>query len=94
MPIILLGRLRLGGSWFEASPGKEFSRPHLQNTIAKWTGGVAQIVELLFCKCKALSSNSNLTKKIKKKKKQYIETQNKTKQKPVGREEVGKGVIG
>jgi hypothetical protein len=24
---------------------------------AKWTGGVAQEVEHLFCKCKALSSN-------------------------------------
>jgi hypothetical protein len=32
-------------------------------TRAKWTGGVAQAVEHLFCKCKALSSNPSLTKK-------------------------------
>jgi hypothetical protein len=27
------------------------------------TGGVAQVVELLVCKCKALNSNPNATKK-------------------------------
>jgi hypothetical protein len=39
----------------------------LQNTLSKitrvkWTGSVAQAVECLFCKHKALSSNPNLTK--------------------------------
>jgi hypothetical protein len=32
-------------------------------TRPKWTGGVAEVVEHLFCKCEALSSNSSLTKK-------------------------------
>jgi hypothetical protein len=31
-------------------------------TRAKWTGGVAQVVELLLCKHKALSSNPSPTK--------------------------------
>jgi hypothetical protein len=31
-------------------------------TRAKWTGGVAQAKEDLFCKCKALSSNPSTTK--------------------------------
>jgi hypothetical protein len=32
IPVILaLGRLKLGGSWFQASPSKKFLRPHLQN---------------------------------------------------------------
>jgi hypothetical protein len=34
-------------------------------TRAKWTGGVAQVVEHLLCECKALSSNSNPTKRLK-----------------------------
>jgi hypothetical protein len=29
----LLGRLKSGGLWFEASPGKKFMRPHLN---VKW----------------------------------------------------------
>jgi hypothetical protein len=33
---------------------------------AKWTGGVAQAVERLLCKCTALSSNPSPTKKKKK----------------------------
>jgi hypothetical protein len=44
----------------------------LQNSIskiirAKWTEGVAQVIECLFCKCVALSSDSSRTppKKIK-----------------------------
>jgi hypothetical protein len=32
-------------------------------TRAKWTVDVAQMVDLLFCKCEALSSNTNSTKK-------------------------------
>jgi hypothetical protein len=35
---------------------------------AKWTGGVAKVVESLLCKLGALSSNSNRIKKKKKKK--------------------------
>jgi hypothetical protein len=35
-------------------------------TRAKWTEGMAQVVEHLLCKCKALSSNSSHTKKKKK----------------------------
>jgi hypothetical protein len=35
-------------------------------TTAKWTGSMAQAVECLVCKCKALNSNSNPTKKRKK----------------------------
>jgi hypothetical protein len=38
-------------------------------TRAKWTGGVAQVVDHLICKCKALSSNPSLTKKKKEKEK-------------------------
>jgi hypothetical protein len=32
-PRILLGRLRLGESWFKASPGKEFMKPHLKQQM-------------------------------------------------------------
>jgi hypothetical protein len=35
---------------------------------AKWTGGVAQMVECLLCELKTLSSNPTATKKEKKKK--------------------------
>jgi hypothetical protein len=34
-------------------------------TRAKWAGGVAQVVECLLCKCKAMSSNPSPTKKKK-----------------------------
>jgi hypothetical protein len=44
-------------------------RPHLQITRAKWTGGVAQAVEHLLSKHKALSLNPSNTKKRKKEKK-------------------------
>jgi hypothetical protein len=46
------------GSRFEASLGKWFVRPHLQNNQDKmdWRyGGVAQVVECLLCKHEALS---------------------------------------
>jgi hypothetical protein len=34
--------------------------PHISKiTRAKWTGGVAQVVELLLCKHEVLSSNPN-----------------------------------
>jgi hypothetical protein len=38
-------------------------------TIAKWTGGVAQVVEHLLCKCNSQSSKLQFHKKKKKKKK-------------------------
>jgi hypothetical protein len=37
--------------------------PSPKITKAKWTGAVAQAVELLLCKWEALSSNPNPTKK-------------------------------
>jgi hypothetical protein len=40
-------------------------------TRAKWTGGVAQVVEWLLCKCKALSLNSGPTQKQNKKAERY-----------------------
>jgi hypothetical protein len=56
----------LGGSPLEASQGRlEVSQRNrlqdpISNTIStKWTGGVAQVVEHLLCKCEALSSNPN-----------------------------------
>jgi hypothetical protein len=39
--------------------------PSSKITRAKWTAGVAQVAEPLFCKCKALSSNPSPTKKKK-----------------------------
>jgi hypothetical protein len=39
------------------------STPHSKITTTKWTGDVAQVVEHLLCKCKALNSNYNPTKK-------------------------------
>jgi hypothetical protein len=45
-------------------PGGNSSQdPIFKITRAKWTGGVAQAVECLLCKLKALSSNPNPTKK-------------------------------
>jgi hypothetical protein len=47
-------------------PGQEFMRTHLsisKRTRAKWTGGVAQVVKHLLCKCKALSSNTSVSLK-------------------------------
>jgi hypothetical protein len=43
---------------------KYFMRPPISLiTRAKWTGGVAQAVELLLYQCEALSSNSSPTRK-------------------------------
>jgi hypothetical protein len=41
--------------------------PFSKITTAKWTGGVAQVLEHVLCKSKALSLNPNPTKKKKKK---------------------------
>jgi hypothetical protein len=40
--------------------------PVYKVTRAKWTGGVAYVVECLLCMSEALSSNFSPTKKIKK----------------------------
>jgi hypothetical protein len=46
---------------------------NFQDSISKitreeWTGGVAQVVECLLCKCKVLNSNPSPTKKKERKK--------------------------
>jgi hypothetical protein len=47
----------------KGQPGpNSLQEPHLQNTRAKWTGGVAQAVKLLLHKYKAPSSNTSPTK--------------------------------
>jgi hypothetical protein len=47
--------------------------PSPKYSKAKWTGGVAQAVKGLLCKCEALSLNPSPTKKKKKKKLQRSE---------------------
>jgi hypothetical protein len=69
MPVILatweakIRRMEVRG---QPQPVK-FTRLHLQR--AKWTGGVTQRVEHLFCKHEALSSNPSSKKKKKDRKK-------------------------
>jgi hypothetical protein len=63
-------------SYLEAKIRRTVLRPEWANssqdpqnkTRAKWTGGVAKVVEHLLCKCEALSSNPSPTevKKINK----------------------------
>jgi hypothetical protein len=57
----------------EASWANNSQDPISKITRAKWTGGLAQAVEHLLCKCKALSSNPVPSKKKKKKKKRESE---------------------
>jgi hypothetical protein len=71
-PIILasweaeIGRIKAQGQ-----PGKiDHETPHLQNNRAKGTEDMVQVAEHLFCKCKALNSNSSPTQK-----KKYISNQ-------------------
>jgi hypothetical protein len=47
------GRITVWGSLWD---------PTSKITRAKWTGGLAQAVQCLFCKCEVLSSNPSLTK--------------------------------
>jgi hypothetical protein len=62
MPIFLatweaeIGRIVFGG---------QHETPISKITRAKWTGDVAQTVECLLCKCKALCSKPSPTKKKK-----------------------------
>jgi hypothetical protein len=52
-------------------PGQKVNEtPISEITRAKWTGGVAQVVECMLCKHRALSTNPSPTKKKKKKKMQ------------------------
>jgi hypothetical protein len=48
----------------QAGPGIN-ERPYLKSNQSKKAGSVAQVVELLLSKCKALSSNPTVIKTIK-----------------------------
>jgi hypothetical protein len=72
MPLILLRSLEaeMGSMEVQCQPGQIVHKsPSPKTTRAKWAGGMAQAVECLLCKCKALSSNSRTKKKKKKRKK-------------------------
>jgi hypothetical protein len=58
-PVILIERLKSGRSLGKANLRDPISKINR----AKWTGGVAQMVERLLCKCEALRSNSPPQKK-------------------------------
>jgi hypothetical protein len=66
MPVILATQeAEISRIEVQASPGKEFLRPYLKNNQhKKRVGGVAQVVEWLPSKCKALSSIPVLPKKV------------------------------
>jgi hypothetical protein len=56
----IFGRLRSGGSWFKANPGKRFTRPYRKNNEHKnrgWRGDSSD--RGLPSKHEALSSNPN-----------------------------------
>jgi hypothetical protein len=55
----MIGRIAVGGQPEQIVLLQESIS---QITRAKWTGGVAQAIELLLCKCKALRSNISPTK--------------------------------
>jgi hypothetical protein len=63
-PVILASREDHGS---KGQPGQIISQDLIYKiTTAKWTGGVAQVVECLVCKYEVLSSNPSPTKKKKK----------------------------
>jgi hypothetical protein len=69
---MLLRRQRSGGSQFEASSGKDFTRPYLEKyPNQKMAGRVAQVIECLPSKSEALSSDPALPNKTKQNKKLY-----------------------
>jgi hypothetical protein len=67
-----LGNKEIGRIMVQTSLGKKRD-PHLQNNQSKRAGGVAQVVEHLPSKCKALSSNPK-TKKSKRNKRKIKRT--------------------
>jgi hypothetical protein len=71
MPVILItGEAETGRTVASPQSGQiVHETPISKITRAKWTGGVAQIVECLFCKHKVLNSTPIPTKKKKKKRK-------------------------
>jgi hypothetical protein len=68
MPVTLGGKLRSGGSRFQAIPGKKYERHISKITTAKWTGGIAQAVEPPLCQHKAKFKTPVATQKKKKRK--------------------------
>jgi hypothetical protein len=65
MPVILATQEAEGGLWFEASPRQIVHETLSQkHSIQNRAGGVAQVVECLTSKCKALSSNSSTAKLV------------------------------
>jgi hypothetical protein len=64
MPVILatweakIGRIEVWGR----AKANSSQDPISKITRVKWTGGITQAIECLFCKHEALSSNSSLTK--------------------------------
>jgi hypothetical protein len=62
----------MGSMEVQCQPGQIVHKsPSPKTTRAKWAGGMAQAVECLLCKCKALSSNSRTKKKKKKGRKKF-----------------------
>jgi hypothetical protein len=61
MPVILApGEADIGRIVVQSQPGQIICEtPISKITRGKWTVGVAQVVEYLLCKCKALSSNTS-----------------------------------
>jgi hypothetical protein len=57
--------LKYGRLWFKVSPGKQFRDSISKTTRAKWSGGVAQVVDYLLCQHEALSANPSPTIKEK-----------------------------
>jgi hypothetical protein len=55
----------LGGLWLEANPKEIVRDPISKITRAKWTGGVAQVVEHLLCKASSSDFKPQSYKKIK-----------------------------
>jgi hypothetical protein len=57
---------QVGGSWSEASPGKNMQDPTRKIAKTEEGGGIGQVVEYLPSKGEALSSNTNTAKRKKK----------------------------
>jgi hypothetical protein len=72
--------------------GKYSQDPISKITRVKWTGGVAQVIEHLLCKCKVLRSNSSPFKKKDRKKER--EREKGRKKRKEGRKEEREGKEG